>query len=84
MKLRVTLRKKNQNEPYLLACGDNITAPEQISMYLVIDCEIVCEMNINDGVFALLCGFFVFNIHYTPGCAMLFTFIEALLNFKCK
>ena len=48
------------------------------------DCEIVCEVNINDGVFALLCDFFVFNIHYTPGCTMLFTFLETLLNFKCK
>ena len=37
----------------------NIATPEQ--MYLVIDCEIVCKVDIDNGIFALLCGFLCYS-----------------------
>lgn len=77
------INKKGQCEPYLLCCGSDVV-PEQ--MYLVIDCEIVCEiLPPDDAVFSLLCVFFVFNLHYTSSCTLMFSFLESLLNLKlCK
>ena len=75
------VKKRPQNQPYLLVCGE-LDSPEQL--YLVVDCELIYEVSVKQSVFALLSAFFVFNIHYTPGYYMVYTFLEALLNFKVK
>ena len=75
------IQQKNQNEPYLLCCG-SFANPDQI--FLVIDREVVCEIEPNHSVFALLSGFFVFNVQYTTGCSLLFSFLESLLNIQIK
>ena len=67
------VKKKGQCEPYLLCCG-SVVMPEQL--YLVIDCEIVCEILPSDAVFSSL---------WTSSCTLMFTFLESLLNLKlCK
>ncbi|KAL5515679.1 hypothetical protein EMCRGX_G000880 [Ephydatia muelleri] len=75
------IQQKKQNEPYLL-CYGGVTKPEQV--YLVIDCEVVCEVEPYHSVFALLSGFFVFNVQYTTGCKSMFRFLESLLHLQCK
>ncbi len=69
-------RKRAQNEPYLLCCGD-VCQPEQI--YLVIEREIICEVKNEDTPYALLSAFFVFNIEYTLGCTNVYLFLEKTL-----
>ena len=75
------IQQKKQNEPYLL-CYGGVTKPEQV--YLVIDSEVVCEVEPYHSVFALLSGFFVFNVQYTTGCKSMFRFLESLLHLQCK
>ena len=50
-----------------------------------LDCEAVWEIEPYHSVlFALLSGFFVFNVQYTTGCSFLFSFLESLLHLQCK
>ena len=76
------IKKRGQNAPYLL-CSGEVVSPEQL--YLVLDQQILCEIENNDAVFALLSAFFVFNVCYPKGCNNVYSFFEhAILNLKNK
>lgn len=49
------------------------------SAFLVIDCKVQYEIDIEDAVFSLLSAFFVFNICYCKGTCNLFQFFEVIL-----
>ena len=44
--------------------------------YIAVDSEVLCQVPLDIIPFILLCAFYVFNIHYTPGCTNLFSFLE--------
>jgi len=67
---------KGQKEPYVLVLG-SLKVPKQ--SFLIIDCEMVNEIDIQDVPLALLSCFFVFNICYTRGCGNVYTFLEHAL-----
>ena len=73
---------KKQQEPYVLIVGHVQDAQQA---FIVVDGEILCEVDVNDCVLALMSVFFVFNICYMKGVSNLFTFLEVVvLNMTCK
>lgn len=54
-------------------------------IFLVVDQNILCEVDVTDCILSLISVFFVFNICYTKGLNNVFTFLElALLNLPNK
>lgn len=45
--------------------------------YLVVDRMILCKLKLANVPLALLAAFYVFNVHYTPGCSNFYTFLES-------
>ena len=68
-------RERKQPEPYILLTGD-INNPDQA--FLVIDCQIIGEVKLNDIPVTLLAAYFVFNICYVKGCCNMYTYFEVL------
>ena len=67
---------KGQTEPYITVLG-SYSAPVQA--FLITDCCVVCEVEIEDIPLSLLAAFFVFNIQYPKGCYNAYTFLEYAL-----
>ena len=67
------VQNKGQTEPYVLLVGSYM---EPTQAFLIIDCQVVCEVTLDDVPLALLSSFFVFNICYTRGCANVYAFLE--------
>ena len=57
--LSVEIKKRQQNEPYILCCGD-VCHSEQLSF----NRRVVCEIKNSD-----VCALVLFNIEYTIGCS---------------
>ena len=62
-------------EPYVLASG-NINNCDQL--FLIVDCEIVCEISVNVVPLVLLSVYFVFNIFYVRGCNNFYSFLVGI------
>ena len=76
------ISSKNQYEPYILLHGDY---KRPVQAFLITDCRAVCEVNIHDIPLILMCAFFIYNIHYTKGCANVYLFLEhSILNITHK
>ena len=67
--------EKSQPQPYLLSTGD-INCCNQL--FLIVDCEIVCEVPMDCIPFILLLSYFVYNICYVKGCANMYSFFEVI------
>lgn len=66
---------KKQLQPYLLVTGD-MNEPDQV--FLVVDCQVIGEVEIENLTLVLLAAYFVYNICYVKGCNNFFSFLEVL------
>ena len=63
--------------PYLLIIGNyQEQYQEQDQIFLVVDCEIIMEVSLDNCVLILLSSFFVYNICYPKGCKSIYSFLE--------
>ena len=75
MNLESIVQQRGQPQPYVLASG-NINNCDQL--FLIVDCEIVCEISVNVVPLVLLSVYFVFNICYVRGCNNFYSFLEGI------
>ncbi len=75
------IEEKNQSEPYLLVLG---TWSTPVEVFVIIDQEVLCEVEIKSATLAIISAFFVFNICYIKSLVYVFTFLEILLNLSPK
>uniref|UniRef100_A0A1X7UQ92 Uncharacterized protein n=1 Tax=Amphimedon queenslandica TaxID=400682 RepID=A0A1X7UQ92_AMPQE len=71
--------KINVNSPYILSVD--------CSIYLITDCKVICSiLTTRDIPIVLLSSYFVYNIEYPRGFAIVFTFLEVFLldDWKCN
>ena len=38
---------------------------------------VLCKVKLTDIILALMAAFYVFNVHYTPGCSNIYAFLDA-------
>ena len=66
-------REKGQLQPYILATGD---INHHGQLFLIVDQQIVCEVEISQVPLILISAYFVYNICYIKGCNNFYSFFE--------
>ena len=59
--------------PYILVVGDQ---REAIQAFLVVDCQVITEVGLEDIPLTLMSAYFVFNICFPSGCSNFYAFME--------
>lgn len=76
--LQSIVEERRQAQPYVLATG-TVSNPDQF--FLVVDCVVLGEVDVEQVSLILLAVYFVFNISYVKGCSNMFRYLEILF---CK
>lgn len=46
--------------------------------FLIIEKHVVCKLGVDSAIFVLFASFYVFNLHYSPGCTNFYLLLESL------
>ena len=69
------MQERQQAEPYIIVVG---TMGDPSQAFLVVDCHVIGEVELNKIPLVLLGAYFVFNICYCKGCNNMFSYLEVL------